>query len=512
MPASLWLTFLACSGEPREENDTPGAGVLLVGEGELLFEVLDIGTDAPASTKLWIQNAGAGPLTVTAPRIEGSEAFAVSGDAVVLQPYEPYAYQINFDPGTPFFHEAVLIIDSDAAGAPVTEVALRGEAIAPVLEIDESVLDLGVVAVGCSAIRDVIVRNAGNEVLELTPSIVGSLELELEDGATPVEILPGHEWSIDVSYEPVDGTVDSATLELDSSDPIRPHAAVELEATGQAAVQQIEWFEGATHDADIVFVVDNSGSMTEEQAGLVHGMDAFLEALSAAGADYRIGVLTTDAATFAGEVVTGATPDGGTVLDEQVLALGVGGSGTERGLQMLYDCLQPGSDCSEDAGFLRPEALLQGIIVSDEPDQSALAPDDYVDQFWALKSDPGLVRIDAIAGDVPGPPDCASSSSPGFGYDVAQELTGGTFLSVCGDWEENLSLLGSSALVSRYPLSEAPTLDTIEVFVDGIPAESGTWTYVDWSGAEWINAIEFQALPAFGAAIEVRYDVVVVCD
>jgi len=509
---SVLLVLAACRLPPPDETQTQG-GVLVVNDDAAVFDVLDIGADPPATQEVWISNAGPGALTVAAPRIDRDGAFTVAGAPVVLQPADAYAYSITFDPQTPFVHDAVLVIDSDAAGPPVTEVGLQGEALAPILELDGGTLDLGTVAVGCSSGGSVVVRNSGNETLEIAPELVGSPELALADGTDAVSIDAGEMVSIGVWYVPVDGTEDMATLTLESSDPIRPHAEVVFRATGTATLQRVDWFDGGANlAADIVFVVDNSGSMTEEQAALASNMGAFVDGLEAGGVDYRIGVVTTDASEFVGDVFTNTTPDGATVLSDQVAALGVAGNGTERGLQMLYACVD-GSDCSEASGFLRPDALFNGIVVTDEPDQSAQAPKSYVNALWKLKSDPTLVRIDAIAGEVP-VPTCGTCASAGFGYDEAASLTDGHFLNVCGDWGENLLLIATSATVSRFALSKTPDVDTIEVLVDGLPAAVGSWTYVDFDEGIWVNAIEFAlgSDPAPGADIQVRYDVAAECE
>ena len=49
-------------------------------------------------------------------------------------------------------------------------------------------------------------------------------------------------------------------------------------------------------DVDILFVIDNSGSMAEEQARLARNFPAFIAELDGMQADYRIGVTTTDVA------------------------------------------------------------------------------------------------------------------------------------------------------------------------------------------------------------------------
>ncbi len=66
-------------------------------------------------------------------------------------------------------------------------------------------------------------------------------------------------------------------------------------------------------DVDILFVIDNSGSMAEEQARLARNFPAFIDSLDEMGADYRIGITTTDVAHPG--CTKNATPeDGGLVL------------------------------------------------------------------------------------------------------------------------------------------------------------------------------------------------------
>jgi hypothetical protein len=65
-------------------------------------------------------------------------------------------------------------------------------------------------------------------------------------------------------------------------------------------------------DVDILFVIDNSGSMAEEQARLARNFPAFIAALDDMQADYRIGVTTTDVAHPG--CSTGATPENGNLV------------------------------------------------------------------------------------------------------------------------------------------------------------------------------------------------------
>src|SRR5690606_28599906 len=45
---------------------------------------------------------------------------------------------------------------------------------------------------------------------------------------------------------------------------------------------------------DVLLVIDNSGSMGEEQGNLAANFGPFIEELEKAGADFRIGITTTD--------------------------------------------------------------------------------------------------------------------------------------------------------------------------------------------------------------------------
>ncbi len=158
---------------------------------------------------------------------------------------------------------------------------------------------------------------------------------------------------------------------------------------------------------------------------------------------------------------------------------------------------------------MRDDALFAGIIVSDEPDQSALSPESYVDYFKTLKEDEDLVKIHAIAGVVPGPPSCGTCSSPGYGYDQAQELTEGTFLDVCADdWGASLSVLAAGSItdLSQFKLSQDPVEDTIEVFVDNAQQMNGWW-YTGHEDDLGNNAVKFQDeyVPDGGSEVRIQY-------
>lgn len=136
------------------------------------------------------------------------------------------------------------------------------------------------------------------------------------------------------------------------------------------------FLQGPSERADILWVVDDSVSMEEELPQLVANGAVFLDALENDGVDFHIAVVTTslaaddpDAAVLVGPVITSATPDYAAEFQGQ-LDVGTEGSDLEMGLAVATAALLPPLVETENAGFLREDASLAIIVVSDENDCS----------------------------------------------------------------------------------------------------------------------------------------------
>lgn len=152
---------------------------------------------------------------------------------------------------------------------------------------------------------------------------------------------------------------------------------------------------------DLLFVIDNSGSMEDEQQNLLASFPGFISSIQTTLADtdgYHVGVVTTDAYLFnePGCTQEGAlvTKTGGTGssnatcspfasglrwMNEQddlsnkfscAAQVGTDGSGDERPMSAAIAALSqnmnaPGA-CNE--GFLRDDALLVLVVITDEED------------------------------------------------------------------------------------------------------------------------------------------------
>jgi hypothetical protein len=290
---------------------------------------------------------------------------------------------------------------------------------------------------------------------------------------------------------------------------------------------------------DVLFVVDNSGSMMEEQQSLGSNFAAFLTAANAAGVDYHIGVTTTGLETSPGgwSVCPGGAEGGengrlfpvnGTsprvITPQTPNAAGVFANNThvgvchwnEQGLDAAYRALSdpllhsmddPRTPQASDGngGFLRQDARLAIIFLSDEEDFSSQPVSFYETYFRSLKdNEPGKLSISAIVG----PLDlstCPTASSSGGRYIQLAQATAGVVESICTpNWAESLKKLSDTTFGPKrsFPLSEVPADPAqISVHVDGVAVTSG-WQYVAAT-----NAVLFEvgAAPPPGAYIEITY-------
>jgi hypothetical protein len=157
-----------------------------------------------------------------------------------------------------------------------------------------------------------------------------------------------------------------------------------------------------------------------------------------------------------------------------------------------------------NAGFLRNDAMLHIIDITDEPEQSVEQTgrdwEELVDSIVDKKGSKVLTTISAIAGDVP---DGCDGASPGTGYWEAVEETNGVFLSICQSWSSTTSLgmlAAASVNTDTFELSHSPDVETIRVTVNG--NLRSTWEY-DAS----MNAVIFtEQPPGGGDQIAISYD------
>jgi hypothetical protein len=280
--------------------------------------------------------------------------------------------------------------------------------------------------------------------------------------------------------------------------------------------------------ADVLIAIDDSGSMSGYQASLAANFDSFIKFAESAKVDYHIAVVTTDdsSATKSGrfqagpshpeKILTPTTVDVENKFKAKV-SVGTSGSAIESCLSPLHKALTAPLVNNENAGFLREDASLAMICVTDAPDQSSQPSTYYLNNFWNIKGHNQKTRFtfNAIAGFNPSPPaGCSYDSGPDDGsYAYLVSQTNGVKDEICTpDWSKTLEELGKTGLGFRtnFFLTSVPDLTKgpIIVAIDGVPVPAvddrgaTVWTY-DSLG----NGVNFEPMyvPEPGTTLTITY-------
>ena len=447
----------------------------------------------------------------------------------LMEPGRQEVLTVTYAPESFQTDSAYLYISSNDPDTQLIEIPLLGQGDAPVIDVAPSLHDFFTVFLGCDDEIDVTISNIGNANLEISDveyfaSMPADFLLsDYEDiyGTLPWTLAPSDAINLSVGYTPSDLQDDEGYIEITSNDPVSPIEIADQMGMGDyEAIVTDEFDQDGNAKSDILFVIDNSGSMTSNQTNFKDNFDSFMTVFETAGVDYQIAFITTDDASIVnGKIVTPADADPvgevNTIIDD----IGTHGYAIEKGLWFSYAATDSGGDAAPDGttGFFRTDAKLVIIYVSDEPDGSTstsygsgsttMAPSDYSAHFLSLKSSPELVVAHAVAGDYPS--GCTSNGGAQFGdgyYDVVNDL-GGTFMSICAeDFGAQMDTLARESMaITVFYLNNTPIESTISVEVDST-------VVTGWSYDPVINAIVFDAAPTDGSEIEVTYAIWAECD
>lgn len=141
--------------------------------------------------------------------------------------------------------------------------------------------------------------------------------------------------------------------------------------------------------ADIIFVVDDSGSMLGHQENLAKNITKILAEFKEG--DINIGVLTTSAGYPEGGIFKGGDSKGsfeeiiGNLSND--LMVGISGDALEKPFTSLLTALRPPLSQNENKGFLRANTPLYIIFVTDADDQSGLSASQVANELLFLKRD-----------------------------------------------------------------------------------------------------------------------------
>lgn len=511
MRSSLLLLCAACT-EYELKTDPDGAGAALP---EILVEPTrldfwDVGGDEQELLTFSVHNVGEALLMVSELRPPASADFTVPEGlgAFELATGEHRDVDVVFTPTLAGPQEDTLVVVSNDPVEPEVPVELAGSGRIPWLVIDPETHDFGEVPLPCEDAQDFVLQNVGEEDLDVTAvTVAGDAQFALVEDPGAFTLGPGAYVTVTVAFGAQTAGDVAATLDVASNDP-RGVRSASLSASPVAGEDVLDTFP--VDDAppvDVLFAVDQSGSMDDNASSLGDNFGAFVTAVEAATTGWQAGVVTYDDGCTNGGVLTASTPGFATTFRDAVTLGEDRDIADDEALFQIVDraLAQSGpGGCNE--GFLRDGALLHVIVVSDEPERSpeqasAWTWDWWVGAFQGYLADPADLRISGVI-DLDG---CGEGAD---NYAEAIAATGGEAASICaGDWSATVASLASATTAGlwSYPLSAEPLADTLVVTVDGA-ATTAQWT---WDATA--NAVVFATKPD-GEQVEVTYAVAGTCE
>ncbi|MCM2349949.1 MAG: hypothetical protein NDI69_07995, partial [Bacteriovoracaceae bacterium] len=265
-----------------------------------------------------------------------------------------------------------------------------------------------------------------------------------------------------------------------------------------------------TKKLDIVWIIDNSGSMSDEQEALGENFNSFIQDFITKDVDFKMAITTTDTSSYskAGLMVTDSDKKLNTAAAKsnpvqfmedfkRMVKVGTKGSGYEKGLEASEGFMNKYART-----FLRPDAYLAVVVLSDEEDQSAKSVASYTDYLKSFKSEAGLIKVYSIV-------DVGLTNNQGYGvstgferYADASKNTAGIVADIRNDFHRSLSDMGDSIinLLDSFALANDPVDGTLKVFVNGVQTTDYTFDAAS-------RSIKFDSahLPPVGAEISVTY-------
>lgn len=250
---------------------------------------------------------------------------------------------------------------------------------------------------------------------------------------------------------------------------------------------------------DILFVIDDSGSMDEHQQNLANNISKFADAIvRTTYLDYHVGVITSTAASYytpnkcCGRLV--GTPlyvdrntSNGLAAMARNMLVGTSGDYTEKFFDPIYLALTDPLLTGYNNGFYRPEANLAIIFITDTEDQSVFQDANSLYSFL-LNMKGSAEKLEVAAAHIPESEIGKCSGETGElqkynGLNDFLAMTNATTFSLCDNFGEQLAIIGEK-IASKSQimyLSKKPVPGTIKVTMGGVKMpqdkEKG-WTYM----------------------------------
>lgn len=254
---------------------------------------------------------------------------------------------------------------------------------------------------------------------------------------------------------------------------------------------------GSFESIDILWVIDRSCSMNNNDTELLLGIESMMNLLSP-DVNWRLKMIT---AGNWGVPQSNSFPltQGATYHDALSMLNTLPDDGGEAGFEALYNYITYDSYAQT---WLRRDAAILVVFVSDEEEQSSMSVNEFTSWYESLRSSAyasSIVNVDAAKSMCASTP---SSMNIGYRYIEATDYFKGNVIDICSsDWSSGVAEATSRIEpYEHYTLSHLPYEDTVVVFQNGLPLN--TWYYEPLD-----NTVYFDEPPAEGALIEIGYSV-----
>lgn len=269
-----------------------------------------------------------------------------------------------------------------------------------------------------------------------------------------------------------------------------------------------EFIQNSSKEAkvDILWVMDNSGSMSDEQKALAYNFNAFISNFIEKKIDFKMAITTTDPRSrYSGKMVGDSNKLTSVAAQKntkkfmkdfsRMIKVGTRGSGDEQGLKTSKDFFD------RYRSWAREDAYLVVVYISDEQDHSHDTVSDYITRLQSLKAKKEMVRAYSIVTQ-----SIAAHKkweTLGTRYAAVSKATGGDVADIHQDFYTTLENFGVKILdlLDSFPLSGVPVGSNISVSVNGTNLTNG------WSYDQNSRAIKFDknAIPTEGEVIIAYY-------
>ena len=204
---------------------------------------------------------------------------------------------------------------------------------------------------------------------------------EDSNGPLPWTLPPGGTAEVFVGYMPLDEFDDTAFLTVSSNDPLQPEVVVTANGSSTFYGGQIDVFEQSLKaSVDVLFTLDRSGSMSDDNALVVANFSSFIDALVELDSDYHVAVAVEDDGCVLGSDAyidnTFSLSDAESTFETQAdiyLTLGSYGADTERGFSLAEAALKADNigsgGCNE--GFYREGASSRSCTSPTSPSRAS---------------------------------------------------------------------------------------------------------------------------------------------